>query len=120
MKDIIAYIETSTKEELPLSPITLYEAEDYLTDYGFVRYEGDGKWFEKEHDSYVDIKFWYKQINLTEHMVGFAEFKEGYTKIDQIYIKNENYRMHNPKDLEIFTIESLLDIYVKEKGIITE
>lgn len=78
---------------------------------------------EGDYDAVVDIeieKFYANKINLTEIMVGFAEFKEGYTKIDQIYIKNENYGMHNPKDLEIFTIESLLEIYLKEKGIITE
>jgi len=96
MKDIIAYI----KLEITKENVLTLESDGIITD-------------NNDDDHYA------KQINLTEIIIGFAEFAEGYSKIDQIYIKNEDAYKHQ-KDWILFTNESLLEIYLKEKGIITE
>lgn len=112
MNDFKVFVKADPSKELPKSPITMYEAEDYLTNKGYLRYEGDGKWYCNNYDQYHKVNHWLKEVSLTELMVGFAEWcADSSTRTDAKWWVDEN--LENPN-----TTEEMLKFYLKEKGVV--
>ncbi len=124
MKDIKAFLRVPVEQGLPERA----EGKDFDTNIGVCNYDKSEGWFEHRFDienewtwtSTTDVEYWFREISLSEYMVGFTQWL---CKNFELHPKEEPFwydvnLIVDKFNYKYYTTDYLLELYFIEQGII--